>query len=110
MTFIITQNQTGPLPLKIPFTAPISGDVTIAFSGTCWSSTAGNPGGVEVFLDGKSLGKALLCFNNSSLHLTLPTQFFAVNLSEGPHTLTLQAISSTVMSDKNDFFSAWIID
>lgn len=110
MTFIIAQNQTGPLPLKMPFTAPITGDVTIAFSGTCWSSTVNNPGGVEVFLDGKSLGKALLFFNNAGLHLSLPTQFFAVNLSEGPHTLLLQAISSTVLSDRGDFFSAWIID
>lgn len=110
MTFIITQNQTGPLPLKIPFTAPISGDVTIAFSGTCWSSTVNNPGGVEVFLDGKSLGKALLFFNNASLHQALPAQFFAVNLGEGPHTITLQPLSSTILSDKNDFFSLWIVD
>lgn len=110
MTFIIAQNQTGPLPLKMPFTAPISGDVTIAFSGTCWSSTAQNPGGVEVFLDGKSLGKALLFFNTPNLHLALPAQFFAVNLAEGPHALTVQAISSTVLSDRNDFFSAWIVD
>ncbi|TDR36989.1 hypothetical protein DFR29_12625 [Tahibacter aquaticus] len=110
MTFVITQNQTGPLPLKIPFTAPISGDVTIAFSGTCWSSTVNNPGGVEVFLDGKSLGKALLFFNNTTQHQALPTQFFAVNLGEGQHTITLQAISSTVLSDRNDFFSLWIVD
>jgi hypothetical protein len=110
MTFVIVQNQPGPLPLKVTFTAPISGDVAIAFSGSCWSSTASNPGGVEIFLDGQSLGKSLLFFNNSGLHLALPAQVFPINLSEGPHTLTVQAISSTVLSDKNDFFSAWILD
>ena len=110
MTFAIAQNQPGPLPLKIPFTAPISGDVTIAFSGSCWSSTASNSGGVEVFLDGKSLGKSLLFFNNASLHLALPAQFFAVDLGEGPHTITLQPLSSTILSDPTDFFSVWIID
>lgn len=110
MTFVITQNQPGPLPLKVTFTAPISGDVTIAFSGSCWSSTAQNPGGVEVFLDGVSLGKSLLYFNNSGLHLALPAQFFAVNLSEGPHTITVQPIWSTILSDKNDFFSLWVLD
>ena len=110
MTFIIAQNQTGPLPLKIPFTAPISGDVTIAFSGSCWSSTANNPGGVEVLLDGQSLGKALLFFNSASLHQALPTQIFATTLSEGPHTITLVPLSSTVLSDRNDFFSLWIVD
>lgn len=110
MTFVIAQNQPGPLPLKVTFTAPISGDVTIAFSGSCWSSTAQNPGGVEVLLDGKSLGKALLFFNNPSVHQTLPTQIFPVNLSEGPHTITVQAIWPTVLSDRNDFFSLWIVD
>lgn len=110
MTYVITQNQPGPLPLKVTFTPPISGDVTIAFSGSCWSSTAQNPGGVEIVLDGKSLGKSLLFFNNNSLHLALPAQFFAANLSEGPHTIIVQAISSTVLSDRNDFFSLWIID
>ncbi|MDC8012624.1 hypothetical protein [Tahibacter soli] len=110
MTFIIAQNQTGPLPLNIPFTAPISGDVTIAFSGSCWSSTANNPGGVEVLLDGQSLGKAQLFFNNPSLHQALPTQIFAANLGEGPHTITLRALSSTILTDRNDFFSLWIID
>lgn len=110
MTFIIAQNQTGPLPLKIPFNAPISGDVTIAFSGSCFSSTANNPGGVEIFLDGKSLGQSLMFFNTVNLHLALPTQIFAVNLSEGPHTLTIQPLTSTVLSDRHDYFSAWIID
>lgn len=110
MTYVIAQNQPGPLPLKVTFTSPITGDATIAFSGSCWSSTAQNPGGVEVFLDGKSLGKSLLFFNNSTLHLALPAQFFAVNLSEGPHTITVQAISSTVLSDRNDFFSLWVLD
>ena len=61
MTFAIIQNQPGPLPLKVTFTSPITGDVTIAFSGSCWSSTAQNPGGVEVLLDvahvvGRELG------------------------------------------------------
>lgn len=110
MTFVITQNQPGPLPLKVTFTAPISGDVTIAFSGSCWSSTANNPGGVEVFLDDTSLGKSLLFFNSPSLHQALPTQFFAVNLSEGPHTITVKPIWSTILSDRNDFFSLWILD
>lgn len=110
MTFAITQNQPGPLPLKVTFTAPISGDVTIAFSGSCWSSTAQNPGGVEVLLDGQSLGKSLLFFNSPSQHQTLPTQIFAATLGEGPHTITVQAISSTVISDRNDFFSLWIVD
>lgn len=110
MTFIIAQNQTGPLPLKIPFNAPIDGDVTIAFSGTCWSNAAAAPGGVQVYLDDTHIGDALLYFNAASVHLTLPTQFFAVNLSEGPHTIVLQPKSANTVSDKGDFYSLWIVD
>lgn len=110
MTFIIAHNQRGPLPLKIPFTAPISGNVTIAFSGTCWSSVAKNPGGVEVFLDDKSLGTVPLFFNDPNMHLALPTQLFIVRLTGRQHTLGVRAMLSTIITDSNDYFSAWIID
>ena len=110
MTFVIAQNQTGPLPLKIPFNVPIDGDVTIAFSGTCWSSAAQAPGGVQVYLDGAHIGEALLFFNASGVHLTLPTQLFAVTLTDGPHTIALQPLSANTVSDKNDFYSLWIVD
>ena len=110
MSFTIAQNQRGPLPLKMPFTAPISGNVTIAFSGTCWSSTVNNPGGVEVFLDDTSLGTAPMFFNNANTHLALPTQFFLVRLTRRQHTLSVRPVWSTILTDSNDFFSAWIID
>ncbi len=108
MTFIIAQNQMGPLPLKIPFNAPIDGDVTIAFSGTCWSNAA-TTAGVQVYLDGTAIGEALVCFNQTGMHMSLPTQFFAVNLTSGPHTITLQPLNANTVSDKNDFYSLWII-
>jgi hypothetical protein len=110
VTYTIAQNQTGPLPLKIPFDVPISGDVTIAFSGTCWSKSAGAFCGVSVYLDGIKLGDVPLCFNAASQHLTLPTQFFATTLDFGPHTITLQAQTDATQSDKNDFYSLWIVD
>lgn len=47
--FTITQNQTGALPQVIPFKAPIAGNLTIAFSGTCWSKASSSLGGVAVF-------------------------------------------------------------
>ena len=70
MTFSIAQNQRGPLPLKLPFDTPISGDVTIAVSGTCWSKFNGAICGVSVYLDNNKLGDVPLCFNNTSMHMT----------------------------------------
>ncbi|HSX61621.1 MAG TPA: hypothetical protein VLF18_15580 [Tahibacter sp.] len=110
MTYPIAQNQTGPLPLKIPFDVPISGDVTIAFSGTCWSKFAGAICGVSVYLDGNKLGDVPLFFNAVTQHMTLPTQFFATTLDFGQHTIMLTALTDGTQSDKNDFYSLWIVD
>lgn len=74
MSYYIAQNQTGPLPQKYPFDLPITGDVTIAFSGTCWSNSPGFAG-VNVYLDGNLLGDVPLFFNNVSQHLELPASF-----------------------------------
>ena len=110
MTYSIAQNQTGDLPLKFPFDLPISGDVTIAFAGTCWSKLPAAICGYYVYLDGVKLGAVPLFFNNAQQHQALPTSFFATNLDFGPHTITLTPLTDTTMSDKNDFFSLWIVD
>jgi hypothetical protein len=110
VTYYIARNQTGALPQKFPFDLPISGDVTIAFSGTCWSKLAAAICGVTVYLDDTKLGDVPLFFNSASQHLTLPTQFFAANLDFGPHTITLRPLTDTTVSDQNDFFSLWLVD
>lgn len=110
MTFSIAQNQRGPLPLKLPFDTPISGDVTIAVSGTCWSKFAGANCGITVYLDGNKLGDVPLFFNNTSMHMTLPTYFFSANLDFGQHVITLGALTDETNSDQNDFYSVWIVD
>jgi len=110
MSYNIAQNQSGPLPQKIPFTVPIDGDVTLAFSGTCWSTAANSLGGLVVYLDGTALGKVTLFFNSAGQHLALPTLFFPITLTDGPHTITLVPLTPNTTSDENDFFSLWIID
>ena len=110
MSYYIAQNQSGSLPQVYPFNVPIDGDVTIAFSGTCWSNTANCLGGVIVFLDGTQLGDVPLFFNAASQHMTQPTQFFPVTLQPGDHKITLQPLTGTTIADVNDFFSLWVLD
>ncbi|MBN8740046.1 MAG: hypothetical protein BGP24_21075 [Lysobacterales bacterium 69-70] len=110
MSYTIVLNQSGALPQVYPFSVPIDGDVTIAFSGTCWSTAANSLGGVVVFLDDAQIGEAPLFFNAASQHMALPTQFFAVTLTPGPHTITLKPLTANTISDKNDFFSLWVVD
>ncbi len=110
MTYYIAQNQNGPLPQKYPFDLPISGDVTIAFSGSCYCRFTNGIAGVRVNLDDVHIGDVPLYFNNANQHLTLPTAFFAVNLEFGPHTITLSPLTDHTLADKNDYFSLWIVD
>lgn len=110
MTYYIAQNQGGVLPLKFPFDLPISGDLTLGLSGSCYASLPGAICGVGVFLDDTHIGDVPLYFNNANQHLTLPTFFFPINLDFGPHTITLRRITDTTLTDQNDAFSLWIID
>lgn len=110
MTYYIAQNQGGVLPLKFPFDLPISGDVTLGLSGSCWSFLPAAICGVGVYLDDKHIGDVPQFFNNANQHLALPTFFFPINLDFGPHTITLHAITDTTRTDQNDYFSLWIID
>ncbi len=110
MSYVLTSNQTGGLPITVPFQVPLSGDVTIAFSGTAWTQTSNTVIGIDVLLDGVLLGRSLIYSNNASEHRALPTMFFATTLSEGPHKLTFVPTNGNTVSDVNDFYSAWIID
>ena len=109
MTYYIAQNQGGVLPLTFPFDVPISGDVTLGFSGSCCASLPAAICGVAVYLDDKHIGDVPHFFNNANQHLALPTYFFPINLDFGPHTIMLRAITDTTRSDQNDPFSLWII-
>ncbi len=110
MTYSIAQNQGGVLPLTFPFDLPISGDVTLGFSGSCFASLPAAICGIAVYLDDKHIGDVPLFFNNANQHLTLPTFFFPINIDFGPHAITLREITDTTRTDQNDPFSLWIID
>jgi hypothetical protein len=110
MSYVIVQNQGGVLPLKFPFNLPITGNLTLGFSGSCFASLPGAICGTAVYLDDKHLGDVPLCFNNANQHLTLPGYFFPITLGPGQHTITLRAITDTTRTDQNDAFSLWIID
>lgn len=109
MSYYIARNQGGVLPLTFPFEIPMSGDLTLAFSGSCWASQPASMCGVSVYLDDKHLGDVPMFFNYANVHLPLPAAFFPVNLDFGPHTITLKALSGVTRSDQNDPFSLWIV-
>lgn len=110
MSYTIVNNKGGVLPLTFPFDLPITGDVTLAISGSCWASLPAAICGVAVYLDDKHIGDVPQFFNNASQHLALPANFFPINLGFGPHSIILRAITDTTRTDQNDYFSLWIVD
>lgn len=110
MNYPIVMNQGGVLPLTFPFELPVTGNLTLGLSGSCYASLPGAICGVAVYLDDKHLGDVPQCFNNANQHLTLPTAFFPILLKGGQHTITLRRITDTTLTDKNDAFSVWVVD
>ncbi len=96
------------MPLKIAFDVPISGDVTLAFSGAAGQIRE------RVLRRQRSprrhqARRRPLYFNNPTQHLTLPTHFFPATLGYGQHTILLKALTDETNTDKDDFYS-WIVD
>jgi len=102
-------NQTGPLPIKAQFTAPLDGPTLLVVTSSLWATAANTLVQLNVTLDGTQIATGKMFSNGASTHRVLPTLFVGFPLSFGQHTLTLSLAGANVTSDQNDFFSASLI-
>jgi hypothetical protein len=63
---------------------------------------------MNVQLDGTSIGTAKIWSNGVATHRAFPALFLGVNLTYGPHVLTLTP-GANVVSDLNDTFAVSLI-
>jgi hypothetical protein len=105
---VLMSQKQGPLPITTTF-SPLS-DATsfLELAGSVWTTTANQMIGIEVVIDGASVGAAQIFSNAASTHRAVVTAYFKVQLSHGSHTLTLKASSGSTTSDINDFFTVAI--
>jgi hypothetical protein len=101
-------NQSGPLPLKALFNAPLDGPATLVVSGSLWSTVANTLLQLKVALDGTQLATGQIFSNGPSTHRALPTLFIGFSLTAGRHTLSLSG-GANVIADQNDFFNASLL-
>ncbi len=105
---VILNQQPGPLPITISFTAPTDGPSCIVVSGSVWTQTANQTIGIEVSLDGQTIGSASIFSNAPATHRAVVPTYIPVTLSVGdpppPHKLVLSAATPATISDLNDFF------
>jgi hypothetical protein len=105
MAILSLLNQAkGPLPISAKFNAPSDAPSCFVLSGSVWCQTAGQMIGVQLELDGKVVGSASILSNGPSTHRAVVPSYIPVNLTFGPHTVTLIALNSVTTSDYNDLF------
>lgn len=99
--------QAGPLPITATFNSIGDSPMYLEVNGSVWTQTANVMTGIDIQIDGKSVGKAFIFSNGASTHRAVVPAYIQVQLAQGPHKLTLAASSNTV-SDSNDHFTAVI--
>ena len=98
-------SQAGPLPITASFNSPMDGPAWFTLSGSAWSRTADQMISVILQLDGSPVGYAQIFSNAPSTHRALIPVQIPVNLTYGPHKITLVAQNSYTTSDSNDSFN-----
>ena len=101
----IIVSQKGPLPISVTFPSPSDGPAALMVFGSVWTLGTNTIIGIQVTLDGQSLGAAQIFANPASTHMNVVPAVFPVNLPQGNHTLQLSVGTSSTVSDYNDFYT-----
>lgn len=99
----------GPLPITKQFNAEGDGDVLIFVSGSAWSQSIGTSIGINVLLDGQAIWTSYVWTNENASHKALVPVFIPTSLTFGEHTITLEVMNSSTITDLNDNFNVTLI-
>jgi hypothetical protein len=102
-------NAIGGLPLSTTFNSN-GGTLVIAASGSGYATSANNTIGMEILVDGSTIGNCSVYMNVSSQHAAfVPTQIVLRNVTAGTHTLTLVNRFATA-TDIFDLFNVLVTE
>jgi hypothetical protein len=105
MSIQVIVNQVGPLPITATFNAPGDEPMYLEVNGSVWTQSTNTLIGIVVALDGNVIGRAHIFSNGPATHRAVVPAYIQVQLTQGPHKLTLSTDSNTV-SDYNDLYAA----
>lgn len=100
-------NQKGPLPITAQFNSIGDSPMFLEVNGSVWATAANVMCGINIAIDGQSVGAAQIFSNGQSTHRACVPAYIQIQLAQGPHKLTLSAAANTV-SDYNDYYTAVI--
>ena len=109
MDFQNVINANGPLPVSNEFTAESDAQMVLFVSGSAWTQEAGNWIGIDVQVDGQSIGMASVYTNEATSHRALIPILLPVTVSGGSHTITFNPLNGYTIADENDYFNATLI-
>jgi hypothetical protein len=100
-------NQKGPLPISALFNSIGDTPMYLEVQGSVWTGSTDVMTGINIDVDGQSVGTAYIYSNGPSTHRAVVPAYIPLKLGQGQHKLTLSAAANTV-SDYNDHFTAVI--
>ncbi|HYN85740.1 MAG TPA: hypothetical protein VER32_10820 [Pyrinomonadaceae bacterium] len=102
-------DQVGPLPLNATLDVRSDGPALLMISGSVWTETQNSNIGITLLIDGKAVAGAGIFCNPTTQHVAVVTAYVPVQLTFGSHTFTLQASSTSTVSDFNDTYNVCLL-
>ena len=108
---IVLIDQNGQLPITTKFDAEVDGPVGFLLTGTAYTKGAPTTIGIELILDGVTIGSAAALFANLNLnHQALRATFIPFDdMTVATHTLEIAPINANTVTDINDYFQVTMI-
>src|SRR5207237_4335042 len=109
MDFQNVINANGPLPVSNEFMAESDAQMVLFVAGSAWTQEAGNWIGIDVQVDGQSIGMASVYTNEATLHRALIPILLPVTVSAGSHSITFYLLNGFTLADDYDFLNVTLI-
>jgi hypothetical protein len=107
---LVIFDGAGPLPQTATFKAPTDGPVVFVLSGTARTSSAAVLTGINLSIDGASIGNAMCWANQNNNHIAMRTTLIPYNsLSFGQHTIEITNAYGSTITDVNDYFQVTLL-
>lgn len=110
MQAIVIYDGAGPLPVKATFQSETSVGVVFVLTATARTESAAVLTGVQLIIDGVSIGQSLCWANENNNHMTLrPTLIPYGDMTIGEHTIEIDIAYEGTITDVNDYFQVTML-
>ena len=100
----------GPLPLQAAYISR-GGTLLVFASGSAWTRTQWATIGMNVVVDGTTVGTVKLATNETNSHKAMVSNVIVVSgLAAGQHAILLVPMDANTVSDVNDYYDLTVVE